>query len=904
MAAASSPQSGPASKHWHLLLILVTFALLCLLYSALVPLGETPDELAHYQYLIYLDRVGRPPLTAAERQQAGYKGHEPPLYYLLLQKPTAFLHLAQLPMLKLIDPDREPRHSIGSEAMLWDTVLHTSDESFPWQDTALAWHLLRALAIPFGMVTIVCSYAIARTLFPAQPVLAVAAAALNAFSPQFVYISAALNNDNLAVPLAGMSLWVLLRLARGNLQWRWFFALGVLVGLARITKFYALLWFPIIGLCFGLIAWRHRRWLRCLLGGCLSLALTMAISAPWLLFVQPDGAHAIPAGTLGMVIKMLDAVHFERALRSEGLMAAGNGLGVLPAMVLSFLHLDPQRWATLLFKSFWAYYGPMTLPAPSIVYWSFFTIVIICFLRFIFILLRRTVVRRPFPKPIDGLPWIILAIPPLAFVLMEALFYTMMRRLPDTAQGRHLYSAMPAWMAFLVAGLLGWLPVRAQHWGTGVLAMAFFALSVYLLPTVVLSAYEPPYPVRTTLPANWQPQVALQQEAAPGIFALGYSPALVSASAEGSARLAFTWRATAPIASEYLLRITLRDEAGTECLVYLAQPASGRWPTRAWDPGDYIRDEYVFAVPLGLSPGDYLLHAQWVTPELAPVGAPLKAGTLRVIESRDPPMDMPRLDGVSAGVARYRQAFTFTTLVPQNQSIPTMSMIDATGRAWLPLAMQTYRTNTGSVAVRGFFYVAGQTEPGRYAPSLDGRVLSLPFLVVRARARQFTVPAMGSGPSGYVRLDARLGGQITLCGYRLEGVRWPDRSRPEPDNRFPILTPGQTLDLRLVWRSESWISRNYVVFVHLLDEQHIIRAQHDQTPRFDYAPLFWVPTEVVEDVYHLSLPANAPIGVYQLEFGMYTRSDALRLPVRLQDSVAGVTVENDDRIVVPIMVKH
>ena len=40
-------------KHWPILLIMVAFALLCTAYGATVPLGETPDELAHYPYVRY-----------------------------------------------------------------------------------------------------------------------------------------------------------------------------------------------------------------------------------------------------------------------------------------------------------------------------------------------------------------------------------------------------------------------------------------------------------------------------------------------------------------------------------------------------------------------------------------------------------------------------------------------------------------------------------------------------------------------------------------------------------------------------------------------------------------------------------------------------------------------------------
>jgi 4-amino-4-deoxy-L-arabinose transferase-like glycosyltransferase len=890
--------------------ILAIFASLCLAYSVTVPLGESPDELAHYRYVHYIDQVGRPPLTAEDRQLSGYKGHEPPLYYLLLHQATRPLRIAQQPMLKMLDPDRQPQHSIASEVMLWNAVLHTADEAFPWQGTSLAWHLMRFLFIPLGMVTILCTYSIVRQLAPAHPPLALLAAGLNAFTPQFVYISAVLNNDNLAVPLSVVSLWILVHVARGDLRWRWFVLLGVVVGLARITKFYTLILVPIIGIALLLIAWRLRRWRRCLLGGLLLMALILAVSAPWIMAVQPDDPASAPQGALGFVLKMLDILHTDRILRSQGMSASGgDGPSAWLAMILSFFRLEPRRWAELLFKSFWGYYGPMTIEAPA---W-FYMLMLALGLASLAGLgrtawLAATKRQRGLLGAHTGLPLVILAVQAAAFLLLEALFYTIMRRLPDTAQGRHLYSAMPAWMLLLALGLAGWLPRQKSPTvrdegpmmclpGRGmvlILPGALCALSIYALPAVVLAPYEPALPVRTSLSASWQPSVAMGQESAPGLHLVGYGPAISRAAAGQPVTVRMVWQAQASVEAEYLLRIAAVDAQDRAYTLYLAQPLNGRWPTRAWDPGDYVLDEPTFTIPPGLAEGRYGLRCAWLNDAAEMTGVELDAGTLEVVPDSafGAIAEGLNIEGASDGIVSYRQALvvseTGRNLQPKEVA-STAPLIGSDGQAWLPVANQVFASREGASTMRRFYVVTGQVEPGRYQvasyqPIMDSMQEPPIPVEVQARARVFAMPR------GYTPLQASLGEHIELLGYRIEGATWPGEAHPTLGQHYAALRPGQTLNLLLAWRATGWVPRSYTVFTHLLDERKIVRAQHDQVPRFNYATMFWVPGEVVTDLYSLTLPSDAPVGIYEIELGMYERRNGERLAIRYPDGTTDTRV--------------
>jgi hypothetical protein len=126
-------------------------------------------------------------------------------------------------------------------------------------------------------------------------------------------------------------------------------------------------------------------------------------------------------------------------------------------------------------------------------------------------------------------------------------------------------------------------------------------------------------------------------------------------------------------------------------------------------------------------------------------------------------------------------------------------------------------------------------------------------------------------------VHASLGGQAELVGYALSPA---------------AVRPGETLRLTLFWQARQWIAQDYTVFVHLLDGQGKIWAQHDGPPQNGALPTSaWNPGELLRDEHLLTVDAQAPPGNYRLAIGLYDPATLQRLPVfDAQGRLVGDTV--------------
>ncbi|MDE3091347.1 MAG: glycosyltransferase family 39 protein, partial [Chloroflexota bacterium] len=227
-------------QHRFLIVILAAFVALAAIYSIVTPIFEAGDELWHYPFVRYLATGHSLPIQDPNvRTLWEQEGGQPPLYYAFAALATAWIDTRDLTERLWRNP--EAKIGIPLDFRNKNMVVHTSAEDFPWHNTTLAVHLIRFLSILFSAFTVVFTYFLALEIRDDETWASIAAA-LVAFNPMFIFISASVNNDNLAVMLASLALLLLARLTkvtsvieRGATTSR-FVALGIVLGLAALTK--------------------------------------------------------------------------------------------------------------------------------------------------------------------------------------------------------------------------------------------------------------------------------------------------------------------------------------------------------------------------------------------------------------------------------------------------------------------------------------------------------------------------------------------------------------------------------------------------------------------------------------------------------------------------------------------
>ncbi len=168
---------------------------------------------------------------------------------------------------------------------------------------------------------------------------------------------------------------------------------------------------------------------------------------------------------------------------------------------------------------------------------------------------------------------------------------------------------------------------------------------------------------------------------------------------------------------------------------------------------------------------------------------------------------------------------------------------------WIPVASDAPAPVMGYIKVA--FFRDDSTQ--EHLPVLDPRGQVADHSAIFGRIK--IVPKERSEPVIENRVHYDLGGKVALVGYELT----------------PPVDQGAGLELKLYWQALSEMDEDYTVFVHWLDERGQILTQQDNQPRNGTYPTgLWDEGEIVEDRYHLAVPAGKPpvllaVGMYRLE---------------------------------------
>jgi len=556
--------TGTAGRPWALALILGLFLALAFLYGLNTPLYETPDELEHAAFVVWLaDGRGLPVVDPENPGPWRQEGTQPPLYYWLTARLVGAAPHAEADSLARLNPYAgigDPQRPDNKNRVLHDL----EQERWSFRGDALFVHLARVVSILMAAGTLLGIYALGRIVFPERPGLALGMMGLVAFMPQFLFLSASINNDNLVVLIAA---WVLVLLADWLRDFRlpgWLplAGLGILLGLASLAKFGGLLLWPLAAGVLAWLAWRQKRppWL--VPAGLLVFGLALALSGWW--FVRNQQLY----GDLSAFGPHLAIMESRRRL---------------PSMINALREFKGFRY------SFWGLFGWFNILLPDPFYWIMDGLTGLGIVGF-GLFLARSFRHRP--------AWTRQALVMLAawllLVIVGVVRWTLMT---PASQGRLLYPALPAIALFLVVGWAELLPRRIRKL-VGIGALAVWALWAALCPFLFIRpAYALPPRAATLEALDIQP-VELHVTYQDCCELVGFVPPPEPAYPGERALLTLVWRAPEAPGQEYALFVHATSVDGQIVGQLDTYPGGGMYPTSQWRPGEYILDTVY--VPLSL----------------------------------------------------------------------------------------------------------------------------------------------------------------------------------------------------------------------------------------------------------------------------------------------------------------
>ncbi|MCA9979200.1 MAG: glycosyltransferase family 39 protein, partial [Anaerolineales bacterium] len=309
-------------------LLWFSYIFIAALFAIFTPAWQTPDEPAHFNYVRQLAEGNFPVMERGDYSQTyfgevvssrfdptydldpfSYEDYQPPLFY-LLQTPIFWLTGGSL---------------IG----------------------------LRLFSVMISSVTLIVVYMVAWQVFDGRVHLALTAAGFWAFLPQHMAIMASVNNDVLSELWIAVMLWLLISyrptaVIRQTQHAQYLLLLGIVLGLAFLTKVTAYLMAPVIFLVlFYHYIWRpERRWQLLVRSSLLVFVPAGLIGSLWwgrnlLVYGWPD--------FLGIAAH--DAVVIGQPTTAVWLAQYG------PVYVLN-------AFVQTTFQSFWGQFGWMAVPMP------------------------------------------------------------------------------------------------------------------------------------------------------------------------------------------------------------------------------------------------------------------------------------------------------------------------------------------------------------------------------------------------------------------------------------------------------------------------------------------------------------------------------------------------------------
>jgi len=614
-----------------LLLIVLAYFAVATSYALATPPLEASDEYKHYPVVQYVQTEGRlPVLEVDDPGRWLQEGAQPPLYYLLMAGVTSWIDSSDLAQLHRLN-----RHAfVGNPNQVGNKnlILHQPElESFPWQGSVLAIYVTRLASILLGAGTVILIARLGSLLFDRR--IGALAAALTAFTPMFLFVHAAVNNDSLSILLGHAGLYLLTRLLRERpdprREWQRYATVGLLLGLGLLTKLSLGGLLLLSGVALAWLSWRlgDRRYL--MLGGATILLPALALAAPW--FVRNWRLYGDPTAMNAFI--------------------AVQGTRETPLTWAGWM----EEFGTF-YRSFWGLFGGVNVPVPELLYALYNLTALAGAVGFGRWLWRR----RKSPRSLPSSWWVLVAWPLILFLLLLR-----WNIISPAFQGRLIFPGIGALYVLGAKGLLQWAPPARRRLLLHAAPLVAFIVAAVLPWTTIRPAYARPQPVPSVPEeARFGPIHFHAPGGTIDLVGVQIPPEQSVTPGGGPVRVTLYWQAARPVSEDYLSSLHLLGRELTSVGSVNRHPASGMVPTSQWKAGQIWRDVYhLYAQPTARAParlqirvGLYSPEADADLPATGPSGEPLPllfVGDARLAPAADgaaPTPDVRREVSLSDGI--------------------------------------------------------------------------------------------------------------------------------------------------------------------------------------------------------------------------------------------------------------
>jgi hypothetical protein len=601
----------------------LTFISLAILYSLATPPLEAGDESRHYAVVKYMADTGRLPVQQPGEAQIhwSHEGNQPPLYYALAALLTFWIDTGSWddvywynPHTTIGDPLRPDNKNI---------TIHPPAESWPWRGHVLAVHLIRFLSIVMAAITLMGCYFIALSLFKGSRWLAAGAMALTAFNPMFIFISAAVNNDNAVIMFVTLALWLMVKMAnerpenrkpqlleRMNLTsqpstlptFHLAALLGLLIGLGALSKLYALGLLPLAALLFVWLAYQADQ--RPDSGDRILTNNNHAIRN------TPHASRILLRALTWSTITLLVAFAVAGWFYWRNSLLYGDPLALQVMRDTAGQRSQTPTLATLRAEfegiriAYWALFGGVNILADAWIYRVLDGVSLVAALGLIAFILQFIIYHLPFTtypikRALAGertthyvlrtthLPTFIIL---LAWFCIMAFGFILWNLTQPAGQGRLLYPAIAAISALGILGLTWWLPSPMQKLivaGCTLFLLAFATLSpiLYIAPAYA----KPSILTQSQLPADLQ---SLNFTYESKIRLLGYQLPVQTVHPAETLPLTLYWQLLEPVKLNYSIFVHVLGRQRQVVGQIDTYPGGGQWPTTLLPSGAILADPY------------------------------------------------------------------------------------------------------------------------------------------------------------------------------------------------------------------------------------------------------------------------------------------------------------------------